>query len=192
MSAAAPMDGQGRGGGQAAGAAGGSVRMGQPKDAPGLIPMLSDEEVREVEAECAHLPDRKSAAIDALMIVQRHRGWVSDASLAAIARLLGMSAENLDSIATFYNLIYRKPVGRHVVMVCDSVSCYVLGADRLREEVEEHLGIRMGQTTQDGRFTLLPIVCLGACDRAPTMMIDDELIGHVRSETLDETFARFT
>jgi len=77
------------------------------------------------------------------------------------------------------------------VMVCDSVSCYVLGADRLREEVERRLGVKMGQTTPDGRFTLLPIVCLGACDRAPTMMIDDELIGHVAAEDLDDTFARF-
>ena len=156
-----------------------------------LVEVLSDEEVREVEAECAHLPDRKSAAIDAMMIVQRHRGWVSDESLAAIARLLGMSTAALDSIATFYNLIYRQPVGRHVVMVCDSVSCYVMGADGLRKQVEEHLGIKLGETTKDGRFTLLPIVCLGACDKAPTMMIGDELIENVAAEKLGDIFGRF-
>ena len=158
---------------------------------PALIPVLSDEEVREIEEECAHLPDRKSAAIDAMMIVQRHRGWVSDESLGAIAHLLGMSVENLDSIATFYNLIFRKPVGRHVVMVCDSVSCYVMGADALRKRIEAHLGIGLGQTTADGRFTLLPIVCLGACDKAPTMMIGDELIENVDAEQLDGIFGRF-
>ena len=158
---------------------------------PALIPVLSDEEVREIEEECAHLPDRKSAAIDAMMIVQRHRGWVSDESLGAIAHLLGMSVENLDSIATFYNLIFRKPVGRHVVMVCDSVSCYVMGADPLRKQIEAHLGIGMGQTTDDGRFTLLPIVCLGACDKAPTMMIGDELIENVDADQLDGVFGRF-
>ncbi len=158
---------------------------------PALIPVLSDEEVREIEAECAHLPDRKSAAIDAMMIVQRHRGWVSDESLGAIAQLLGMSVENLDSIATFYNLIFRKPVGRHVVMVCDSVSCYVMGADSLRQRIEAHLGIGLGQTTADGRFTLLPIVCLGACDKAPTMMIGDELVESVDAERLDGIFGRF-
>ena len=158
---------------------------------PALIQVLSDEELREIEEECSHLPDRPSAAIDAMMIVQRHRGWVSDDSLAAIARLLDMSIENLDSIATFYNLIYRKPVGRHVVMVCDSVSCYVMGADGLRKQVEEHLGIGLGETTPDDRFTLLPIVCLGACDRAPTMMIDEELFGDVAAEKLGEIFARF-
>ena len=158
---------------------------------PALIQILSDDEIREIEDEAAHLPDRKSAAIDAMMIVQRHRGWVSDESLGAIGRLLGMSVENLDSIATFYNLIYRKPVGRHVVMVCDSVSCYVMGADGLRKSVEGHLGIGLGETTEDDRFTLLPIVCLGACDRAPTMMIDDELIGDVTADKLGEVFARF-
>ena len=158
---------------------------------PALIPVLSDEEVREIEEECAHLPDRKSAAIDAMMIVQRHRGWVSDESLGAIAHLLGMSVENLDSIATFYNLIFRKPVGRHVVMVCDSVSCYVMGADHLRKQIEAHLGIGLGQTTSDGRFTLLPIVCLGACDKAPTMMIGDELIENVDAGQLDAVFGRF-
>ena len=155
---------------------------------PALIQRLSDEEIREIEEECAHLPDRQSAAIDAMMIVQRHRGWVSDESLSAIARLLGMSAAALDSIATFYNLIYRQPVGRHVVMVCDSVSCYVMGADQLRKQVEKHLGIQLGQTTKDSRFTLLPIVCLGACDKAPTMMIDDDLIENATAEKLGEIF----
>ena len=158
---------------------------------PALIETLTDEEVRAIEAECAHLPDRQSAAIDAMMIVQRRRGWVSDASLAAIARLLGMSTAALDSIATFYNLIYRQPVGRHVVMVCDSVSCYVMGADALRKQVEEHLGVKLGQTTEDGRFTLLPIVCLGACDKAPTMMIDDDLIENVKAERLGEIFGGY-
>ena len=158
---------------------------------PALIQVLSDDEIREIEGECAHLPDRKSAAIDAMMIVQRYRGWVSDESLQAIGHLLGMSVENLDSIATFYNLIYRKPVGRHMVMVCDSVSCYVMGADGLRKAVEEHLGIGMGETTEDGRFTLLPIVCLGACDRAPTMMIDEELIGDVALSDLEQLFGKY-
>lgn len=156
-----------------------------------LIQILSDDEIAAIEHECEHLPDRQSAAIDAMMIVQKHRGWVSDDSLNAIARLLDMSPEALDSIATFYNLIFRQPVGRHVVMVCDSVSCYVMGADGLKKQVEEYLGIKMGETTEDDRFTLLPIVCLGACDRAPTMLIDEELVGDVTAEKFDEIFGRF-
>jgi NADH-quinone oxidoreductase subunit E len=87
-----------------------------------LINVLSDAETTAIETEVAHLPNRESAAIEALRIVQNHRGWISDESLHAIAQLLGMSVDALDSIATFYNLIYRQPVGRHVLMLCDSVS----------------------------------------------------------------------
>jgi NADH-quinone oxidoreductase subunit E len=156
-----------------------------------LIEVLSDEEVEAIEAEIAHLPDRASAAIEALRIVQERRGWVSDESLRAIARLLGMSAEHLDSIATFYNLIFRKPVGRHVVMLCDSVSCYVMGCDRIRDALCKHLGVGLGETTEDDRFTLLPIVCLGACDHAPVMTVDDRLFEDLSESQLPGILEEF-
>lgn len=155
------------------------------------IPVLSQEEIAAIEDEISHLPDRESAAIDALMIVQKHRGWVSDESLSAIASLLGMSTAELDGVATFYNLIYRQPVGRHVISMCDSVSCYVMGADGLAKDLEAKLGIRFGETTADERFTLLPIVCLGACDKAPTMQIDEDLIENVSAEKLDDIFEKY-
>ena len=156
-----------------------------------LIDALSAEELEAIEAEVSHLPDRPSAAIEALRIVQDRRGWVSDESLNAIARVLDMSPASLDSIATFYNLIFRKPVGRHVVMVCDSISCYIMGCTRLREALTEKLGVEPGGTTEDGRFTLLPIVCLGACDRAPAMSIDNQLIGNVELDDLPAVLDRF-
>jgi NADH-quinone oxidoreductase subunit E len=138
-------------------------------------PLLSAEEQKEIQAELAHYPEKKSACIDAMKIVQRHRGWVSDESLKDIAEFLEMSVDDLDGIATFYNLIFRKPVGRHVIMVCDSVSCWIMGYERLREKLSSDLGIQMGETTADQRFTLLPIVCLGDCDHAPVMMIDEDM-----------------
>lgn len=165
--------------------------MSEAPDMQPLVPSLSEQEILEIEHEIEHLPDRESAAIDALLIVQKHRGWVSDESLFAIARLLDMSAAELDGIATFYNLIYRQPVGKHVVMVCDSVSCYVMGADQLAKDVKTELGIDYGGTTEDGNFTLLPIVCLGACDKAPTMLIDEDLIEDVTADQLTEIFARY-
>ncbi|MEQ8859770.1 MAG: NADH-quinone oxidoreductase subunit NuoE [Pseudomonadales bacterium] len=167
------------------------VRTEQPIDedepmSEQLINPLSQEEIDAIEDEARHLPERRSAAIEALRIVQEKRGWVSDESLAAVARQLDMSADALDAIATFYNLIFREPVGRHVVMVCDSVSCYILGCDRLKRALEARLGVSTGGTTADGRFTLLPIVCLGACDRAPVLMIDEQLYGNVDPDALDE------
>ncbi len=160
-------------------------------EAPDTISALSEHEIGAIEAQIAHLPDRESAAIEALQIVQQARGWVSDESLHATAQLLGMSDAALDSIATFYNLIYRQPVGRHVVMMCDSVSCFVMNADNVRRRVTAALGVKPGQTTPDGRFTVLPIVCLGACDRAPVIMVDDQLFGADQLNDLDAILARF-
>ena len=156
-----------------------------------LIHPLSDEEIAAIEAEAAHVPDRRSAAIEALRIVQARRGWVSDESLAAVARQLGMSIDALDAVATFYNLIFRRPVGRHVVMYCDSVSCYVMGCDGVRRALQQQLGIEPGGTTADERFTLLPIVCLGACDRAPVLLVDEDLHGPVAPERIDEVLERY-
>lgn len=137
--------------------------------------MLSPEERQEIEAELAHYPHKSAVSIDAMRIVQRHRGWVSDESIRDIAEFLDISPDELDGVATFYNLIYRKPVGRHVILVCNSVSCWIMGYDRLRERFCRHLGIQLGETTADGRFTLLPIVCLGVCEHAPALMINGDL-----------------
>ena len=160
-------------------------------EAPQLIQALSAEEIDAIEAEISHLPDRQSAAIEALRIVQEKRGWISDESLRAIARLLDMSAEALDSIATFYNLIFRRPVGRHVIMLCDSVSCFVMGCGKVREALCAHLGVGLGETTADGRFTLLPVVCLGACDKAPVMTVDDQLICNLSTDSVADALSRF-
>ncbi len=136
--------------------------------------MLSDEEKQEILAEIPNYAYKQSVCIDALKIVQKHRGWVSDEALTDVAGLLEMDPAELDSVATFYNLIFRRPVGRHVIMVCNSVSCWVMGYNNVRASLNQALGIDFGGTTPDGRFTLLPIVCLGICDHAPAMMIDEE------------------
>jgi NADH-quinone oxidoreductase subunit E len=152
---------------------------------------LSTEERREIEAEFAHYPTKRAVCIDAMKIVQRHRGWVSDESLQDIARLLGMSLDELDGVATFYNLLFRKPVGRHVVLLCDSVSCWIMGYERLRERLCTKLAVRLGETTADGRFTLLPIVCLGTCDHAPAMLVDEDLYRDLDSEKAEQALENY-
>ena len=148
--------------------------------------MLSAEEQKEIEKELEHYPDKRSATIEALKILQRHRGRVSEQSLRDIAELLGMSVDDLDGVATFYNLIFRRPVGRHVILVCDSVSCWMMGYERIRAHLASRLGIELGQTTPDQRFTLLPVVCLGDCDHAPAMMVDEDLHHDLDPEGLNE------
>jgi NADH-quinone oxidoreductase subunit E len=109
------------------------------------------------------------------MIVQHERGYVSDEALKAVAAYLEMSATELDGIATFYNLIYRKPVGKKVVRVCDSVSCWIMGYDQVRERICKHLDVKLGETSKDGMFTVLPTQCLGTCDKAPAMLVGEDL-----------------
>ncbi len=147
--------------------------------------MLTEEERAEIEAEFPHYPNRQAVCIDAMRIVQKRRGWVSDEAIRDIGELLGMSAADLDGVATFYNLIFRQPVGRHVIYLCDSVSCWIMGCNGLFRHFAERKGLKPGATTPDGRFTLVPIVCLGACDHAPAMMVDAETHGDLDASKVD-------
>jgi NADH-quinone oxidoreductase subunit E len=153
--------------------------------------MLTDDERREIEAEMTRYPTRRAVCVDAMKIVQRHRGWVSDESLRDLAALLQMSVDELDGVATFYNLIFRRPVGRHVILVCNSVTCWMLGADRVREQLSAASGAGAGGTSSDGRFPLLPIVGLGACDHAPVVMIDRDLHAGVDPARAGELLAGY-
>lgn len=153
--------------------------------------MLSAEERCEIEAELAHYPQKQAVCIEAMKIIQRHRGWVSDEAIKDLAALLEMTPDELDGVATFYNLIFRQPVGKHVILLCDSVTCWIMGYDRLRQHLTSRLGIQLGETSPDGRFTLLPIVCLGTCDHAPALMIDNDLHRDLDSTKLDEIVAKY-
>jgi len=116
---------------------------------------------------------------------------VSTDAVRDVAQFLGLAAEEVEGVATFYNLIFRRPVGRHVILVCDSVSCWIMGYEDLKKRLEERLGIGLGQTTRDGRFTLLPTACLGACHRAPAMMVDGEMHESVSPDGLDAILERY-
>jgi NADH-quinone oxidoreductase subunit E len=157
--------------------------------------MLSDAERQAIAAHLDHLGDdatRKGAAcIEALGVVQRERGWVSDDALADVAALLEMPLAELEGVATFYSLIYRRPVGRHVILLCDSVSCWIAGCDALERHLHERLALRPGTTTADGRLTLLPVACLGHCDHAPALLIDADLHGNVDAERLEAILERY-
>lgn len=148
--------------------------------------MLSNSERTEIEAETRGVPFRRAAAIEALQVVQRHRGWVDDEALRDLAEMLEMTPSELDSVATFYSLIFRRPVGEHVILLCDTVSCWMLGHRDILAHLAERLGAGLGETSPDGRFTLLPVPCLGACDQAPVMMVDNRLYGSLTPEKVDE------
>jgi NADH-quinone oxidoreductase subunit E len=148
--------------------------------------MLSDKEKKEIDAEIRKYRTKRAAGPEALRIVQNYRSWVSDESLEDIAHYLDMTMDELDSLATCYNFIFRKPVGRHIIVVCDGVTCWMLGYEQILEHLQRRLGVALGQTTKDGRFTLLPGACLGACDKAPVMMVDDDLHVELTPTKIDD------
>ena len=153
---------------------------------------LSSAEREAIEHEMHHYEDPRAASIESLKIVQKQRGWVPDGAIYAIAEILGIPASDVEGVATFYSQIFRVPVGRHVIRVCDSMTCFIGGHESLLGQLKDSLGIAPGQTTADGRFTLLPVCCLGNCDKAPAVMINDDTYGNLDAQgiaTLLEAYA---
>ncbi len=147
--------------------------------------MLTPLEKNAIEAAAAAYPHRDAARVEALKIVQRQRGWISDEALCDIAALLGATPAEMEDVATFYTYIFRHPVGAHMILVCDSVTCWAMGYHRVLEHLRARLGIGLGETSADGRFTILPAACLGACDHAPVMLVDGQLYGDLDEVGID-------
>jgi NADH-quinone oxidoreductase subunit E len=153
--------------------------------------VLTEEDKKAILAEAAEHEQKRSAVGEALKAVQRRSGWVSDEGLREVADLLDMTPEEVEEVATFYTAIFRRPVGRHVIFLCDSVSCWITGYPPLREHLRAVLGIDLGQTTPDGRFTLLPTACLGHCEQAPAMVVDQDVHGLLTPEKVQEVLAKY-
>jgi len=153
--------------------------------------MLTEQEKNEILEEVKQYPYAAAACIDALRIVQDHRGWVADESIKDIARMLDMSDEDVDGVATFYSRIYRRPVGRNVILICDGISCMIMKYGTIYDYVSKKLGIGFGENTTDGRFTLLPISCLGDCDHALVMMINNHHYNNLTVDKIDELLSNY-
>ena len=154
--------------------------------------ILTATEITAIHNFMHHYPHARAASLDALKIVQKRNGWVDDAQVNAIANLLDIPVTDIDGVATFFNRIYRQPVGRHVILICDSVACYLTGYEALSNAFKAELGIDYGQTTADGRFTILPICCLGNCDKGPAVLIDEDTYGPVQPTEVAQLLELYT
>jgi NADH-quinone oxidoreductase subunit E len=125
------------------------------------------------------------AAVDVMKELQRHYGWLTDEGVEEAAEIIGISSLQVEELATFYEMIYRRPVGKRVIHLCDSISCWAVGSETLLEQMAKKLDIEQGGTTADGIFTLLPCSCLGNCGNGPTMMIGDTIYDEI---TLEKAF----
>jgi NADH-quinone oxidoreductase subunit E len=152
--------------------------------------MIPEQLKRALEQHIAAAVTQREAAVTVMKEIQHHYGWLTDEALREAAQLLGLTPLQVEELATFYEMIYRRPVGKRVIHVCDSISCWAMGGESLLQQLAAHLGIAVGETTGDGMFTLLPCACLGNCGEAPTIMIGDNIYGRLTLEKALEILQR--
>ena len=129
-----------------------------------------------LERVAAHYPPehRRSAVIPALYIVQEQQGHITASAIRHVAEVIGCTPAEVDDVVTYYAMFFRQPVGQYVIQVCRTLSCALRGAGRVTEEISKTLGVKVGETDPTGTFTLMEMECLGACDRAPVVMVNNE------------------
>jgi NADH-quinone oxidoreductase subunit E len=144
--------------------------------------MIPEQLKTALEQRVAAAITPREAAVDVMKELQKHYGWLTDEAVSEAAQILGLSPLQVEELATFYEMIYRRPVGKQVIHVCDSISCWAMGGETLLQQLSAYLGVSVGETTGDGMFTLLPCCCLGNCGDAPTMMVGDAVYGRLTLE----------
>jgi len=147
--------------------------------------MLPEELKASLKKEVLLSEHPRELVVDVMFVLQDHYGFLSDEALEEAADLLGMTPLEMEELATFYTFIFREPVGKYVIHVCDSVICWMDGYESIRDHLSRKLGIKMGETTSDGLFTLLPVCCIGYCDRSPAILINRKVYGPLTPEKLD-------
>ncbi len=152
--------------------------------------MLPDELKFKLREMIAGAESPREKAIDVMFEIQELQGWMSDEAMVEASELLGITPLELEELATFYDYIYRSPVGKYVIKVCDSTVCWMEGHQRVIDHISSRLGVPMGGTSADGLFTLLPVCCIGYCDRAPAMVINKRVFGNLTPEKIDRVLGQ--
>jgi NADH-quinone oxidoreductase subunit E len=152
--------------------------------------MLPKELLETLQAQITKVEHPRELAVDVMLFLQQHVGYLSDEALEEGARLLGMTPLELEELATFYDFIYRKPVGKFVIHVCDGVVCWMNGYESVMDYLSKKLEINPGETTEDGFFTILPTACIGYCDLSPAMLVNGRPYGPLTPEKIDDILNR--
>ena len=155
--------------------------------------MLSQDALDEIELECAKYPAdrRQSAILAALRIAQDELGWLSNETIEHVADIIGVPSVRAYEVATFYSMYHLEPVGKNVIYLCTNISCMLRGCDQIQNHIEGTLNIKMGETTEDGRFTLQEVECLCACAGAPMMQVNKDYHENLTPERVDEILQRY-
>jgi len=148
--------------------------------------MLPDELINSLIEKINKVDHPREMVVDVIFAIQEHYGYLTDEGVEETARLVGMSPLEVEQLATFYTFIFREPVGKYVIHVCDSVVCWMNGFESIKAYLSDKLGIQDGETTSDGLFTLLPVCCVGYCDRSPAILINKKVYGNLTTGKIDE------
>jgi NADH-quinone oxidoreductase subunit E len=152
--------------------------------------MIPRNLTEQLQSKIAAAEDPREQAVNVMYAIQRHYGWLTDEGLEEAAALVGMTPLEVEELATFYDFIYRSPVGQYVLHVCDGLVCWVYHEGSLFDYLCKKLGVCAGEVTEDGMFTVLPTACIGYCDKAPAMLVNGEFYGPLTPETIDEILER--
>ncbi|MFZ4628496.1 MAG: NADH-quinone oxidoreductase subunit NuoE [Blastocatellia bacterium] len=148
--------------------------------------MFSEANETKLDEIISHYPVKRSAVLPALYLAQEEHGYVTDEDVQYIADRLDMRVNEVEEVVTFYTMYSRQPIGRHKLQVCRTLSCMLLGAEKITEHLSQRLGVEVGETTPDGKFTLQEVECLGYCDLAPCLQVNFDYHERVTTETVDE------
>jgi len=155
-----------------------------------MSPELSEQVKKEIEEIISRYPKKEAALLPVLHVIQREVGYISAEEEKLVADLLDMKPIKIREVVSFYTMLYSEPIGKYHIQVCSNITCSLLGAGRLIDYLEEKLGIKVGQTTPDKKFTLSTVECLGACEQAPVMMINFDYYGHLDKKKVDEILGK--
>lgn len=167
-------------------------RAGQTAERPERKSVFSNDLVERIEKTTLRYPDRKAALIPALNMIQRELGYLNRDAVRFVAKQLSVPESEVYGTASFYSLLGWQPTGRHVIHVCHNLSCSLLGAESLIEHLEKKLGVGEGEITPDGRFSYARIECIGRCDGAPAILIDDDYHGNLTPESIEQILEQYT
>ncbi|MCI0336317.1 MAG: NADH-quinone oxidoreductase subunit NuoE [Acidobacteria bacterium] len=148
--------------------------------------MYSESNEKKLDEIISHYPVKRSAILPALYIAQEENGYVTDDDIKYLAKRLDMRINEVEEVVTFYTMYSRKPIGKYKLQVCRTVSCMLLGAEQITEHISRKLGCKLGETTPDGRFTLVEVECLGYCDLAPVLQVNFDYHEKINTESLDK------
>ena len=153
---------------------------------------LSDKAKMQIRDLLQTYETNQSALIPALHVAQGDQGWLSEDTQREVAELLELSAQEVRGVVSFYTMFLQKPAGKYLLQVCRNLSCSLRGGHRLTKQIEDKLQIKQGETTTDGKFTLIEVECLGSCGTAPVMMVNDAYVEDLTPQALEKMLAELT